>query len=114
MGIARELREAKLAVVCLTIFLAAGSLHWRGKSSKHHISSRFHFYILHLHTLTMPGPSVHHPSLNATFTGIVREEQGTQIHQFLGIKYASVPSRFERAEPVGDFEGAVVDATRYG
>lgn len=62
----------------------------------------------------MSAPSVHHPSLNATFTGISREQQGTQIHQFLGIKYANVTSRFERAEPVEGFEGAVVDATRYG
>lgn len=62
----------------------------------------------------MAVPDVQHASLNATFKGILREEQGTPIHQFLGIKYASVPARFEKAEPVDGFEGAIVDASKYG
>jgi carboxylesterase type B len=62
----------------------------------------------------MANPDVHHAALNATFKGILREEQGKKIHQFLGIKYANVPARFEKAEPVGGFEGAIVDATKYG
>lgn len=62
----------------------------------------------------MSAPEVHHAPLNATFKGIERFDQGQPIHQFLGIKYASVPARFERAEPVESFAGAVVDATKYG
>jgi carboxylesterase type B len=60
-----------------------------------------------------PSPEVHHSALNATFKGIQRDERGP-VHQFLGIKYASVPGRFEKSEPVNDFAGAVVDATKYG
>jgi len=62
---------------------------------------------------TMATPEVHHSALNATFKGTQRDEQ-VPVHHFLGIKYANVPARFERAEPVNDFSGAVVDATKYG
>ncbi|KAJ5541066.1 Carboxylesterase type B [Penicillium frequentans] len=62
----------------------------------------------------MSDPEVHHAPLNATFKGIERNDEGLPIHQFLGIKYASVPARFERAEPVESFAGAVIDATKYG
>ncbi|KAJ5127999.1 Carboxylesterase type B [Penicillium atrosanguineum] len=61
----------------------------------------------------MATPEVHHATLNATFKGIQRDGQ-VPVHQFLGIKYASVPARFEKSEPVNDFAGAVVDATKYG
>ncbi|KAJ5097943.1 hypothetical protein N7532_004944 [Penicillium argentinense] len=64
--------------------------------------------------LAMTGPEVHHPMLNATFKGIKRDDQDTGVYQFLGIKYARVPARFERAEPVEGFGGAIVDSTRYG
>lgn len=62
----------------------------------------------------MSDPIVHHAALNATFKGILRNSQSTPVHQFLGIKYANVPARFEKAEPVTGFEGTVVDATKYG
>ncbi|KAJ5924556.1 Carboxylesterase type B [Penicillium verhagenii] len=62
----------------------------------------------------MAAPEVHHASLNATFKGIERNYEGLPIHQFLGIKYASVPARFEKAKPVEGFAGAVIDATKYG
>ncbi|KAJ5647856.1 Carboxylesterasetype B [Penicillium lividum] len=62
----------------------------------------------------MSATEVHHASLNATFKGIERNVGGVPVHQFLGIKYASVPARFERAKPVDIFRGAVVDATKYG
>lgn len=65
-------------------------------------------------TATMSDPEVHHAPLNATFKGIERNDEGLPIQQFLGIKYASVPARFERAEPVESFAGAVIDATKYG
>ncbi|CAG8360535.1 unnamed protein product [Penicillium salamii] len=55
---------------------------------------------------------IQHPGLNATFKG--RRNQSTSVDQFLGIKYASIPARFERAEIVNGFDGAVVDATEYG
>lgn len=62
----------------------------------------------------MGTPEIQHAALNATFRGIQRDDQTVPVHQYLGIKYASVPVRFERAQPVSGFEGAVVDATRYG
>lgn len=62
----------------------------------------------------MAAPEVQHAALNATFNGIQRDDQGVPVHQYLGIKYANIPARFERAEPKSGFEGAVVDATRYG
>ncbi|KAJ5674413.1 Carboxylesterase type B [Penicillium maclennaniae] len=61
----------------------------------------------------MAPPEVHHATLNATFRGIQPDGQ-VPVHQFLGIKYASVPARFEKSEPVNDLAGAVVDATKYG
>lgn len=62
----------------------------------------------------MPVPEVQHKTLNATFQGCESNTEGVSVHKFLGIKYASVQSRFERAVAVDDFAGAVVDATRYG
>lgn len=62
----------------------------------------------------MSSPSVSHPTLNATFKGIERNYEGAHMNQYLGIKYASIPARFERSEPVEDFAGAVVDASSYG
>ncbi|KAE8415056.1 Alpha/Beta hydrolase protein [Aspergillus pseudocaelatus] len=62
----------------------------------------------------MSAPQVSHHTLNAEFKGTARKIGETAIHQFRGIKYASVPARFERAEPVDNFNGASVDATQYG
>ncbi|KAJ5638601.1 Carboxylesterase type B [Penicillium herquei] len=62
----------------------------------------------------MSSPEVHHTALNATFKGIERNDKGSTVHQFLGIKYASIPARFEKAEPVDQFGGQVVDASKYG
>ncbi|KAJ5159473.1 Carboxylesterase type B [Penicillium canariense] len=59
-------------------------------------------------------PEVAHQALNAIFQGSQHDEDGVSVHKFLGIKYASVPARFERAVPVANFAGAVVDATKYG
>ena len=89
--VARELRSALLAV-CLTS-------NWCPCLAKAAI---------------MPVPEVQHKTLNATFKGCESNYEGVSVHKFLGIKYASVPARFERAVPVDDFAGAVVDATRYG
>ncbi|KAJ5453568.1 Carboxylesterasetype B [Penicillium daleae] len=62
----------------------------------------------------MLAPEVQHKTLNATFRGCESNEEGAIVHKFLGIKYASVPARFERAVPVDTFAGAIVDATKYG
>ncbi|KAF7590640.1 hypothetical protein BBP40_002588 [Aspergillus hancockii] len=62
----------------------------------------------------MTTPQVHHRTLNTVFKGVQRKVGETAIHQFRGIKYAKVPARFERAEPVEEFHGAIVDATQYG
>ncbi|PYH42293.1 putative carboxylesterase [Aspergillus saccharolyticus JOP 1030-1] len=62
----------------------------------------------------MASPQLHHSGLQATFTGIERETNSITVHEFRGIKYASIPARFERAQPLKTFAGATVDATRYG
>ena len=62
----------------------------------------------------MSAPQVSHQTLNAEFKGTARKIGETDIHQFRGIKYANIPARFERAEPVDSFNGASIDATQYG
>ncbi|KAJ5239074.1 Carboxylesterase type B [Penicillium chermesinum] len=62
----------------------------------------------------MPNPQVHHERLDATFDGISRDDGNTVVNQFLGIKYGTVPARFEKSVPVDTYRGAVVDATRFG
>lgn len=60
--------------------------------------------------------SVQHPELGATFNGVVEELYGEKINKFKGIKYADIPARFERAQPVTveQFNGKTIDATKYG
>ena len=53
---------------------------------------------------------IQHIGLNATFKGRRLSES---VDQFRGIKYASIPARFEKAELVNSFD-VVVDATEYG
>lgn len=62
----------------------------------------------------MAAPSIRHDKLNATFVGTVVESHSEKIKVFRGIKYASVPGRFELSRPIDDWEGKVVDATKYG
>ncbi|KAG2420509.1 hypothetical protein HFD88_000121 [Aspergillus terreus] len=57
---------------------------------------------------------VQHDGLSATFNGTQKAVDGVVIDQFLGIKYADIPARFERAQPVTGFGGAIVDASNYG
>ncbi|CAL5873113.1 uncharacterized protein PFLUO_LOCUS7382 [Penicillium psychrofluorescens] len=59
-------------------------------------------------------PGLHHRKLNATFKGIQRDDEDTPVHQFRGIKYASIPGRFEKALRVDNFEGRIIDASKYG
>ncbi|KAL4920053.1 Alpha/Beta hydrolase protein [Aspergillus aurantiobrunneus] len=62
----------------------------------------------------MAPPQVHHEALQATFNGTETQCDGTAVNHFRGIKYASIPGRFERAKPVGSFGGQVVDSSRFG
>ncbi|KAJ5295812.1 hypothetical protein N7508_010633 [Penicillium antarcticum] len=62
----------------------------------------------------MAAPEIQHEGLNATFKGIQRDDQNVPVHQFLGIKYATIPARFEKAETVNTFNGALFDASKYG
>ncbi|KAF7122327.1 hypothetical protein CNMCM5793_000284 [Aspergillus hiratsukae] len=62
----------------------------------------------------MAAPQVQHQGLQALFTGVRRDFNGVVVEQFRGIKYAKIPARFERAQPVESFDGGVVDATKYG
>jgi carboxylesterase type B len=60
--------------------------------------------------------SVHHAQLGATFNGLVVDSYGEKISKFKGIKYANIPARFERAQPVTaeQFNSKTIDATKYG
>lgn len=60
--------------------------------------------------------SLHHPQLNATFNGVQTESAGIKINKFKGIKYAHIPARFEKSQPVSaeELNEQTVDATQYG
>ncbi|KAJ5083398.1 Carboxylesterase type B [Penicillium angulare] len=62
----------------------------------------------------MSTPEAVHATLDVTFKGIARDGEHVPIHQFLGIKYASIPARFEKAVPVEYSVETVVDASKYG
>lgn len=64
--------------------------------------------------MTTPLPQVHHSGLGATWKGVERTSNGISVSQYRGIKYASIPGRFERATPVDKYDDDVVDATRFG
>ncbi|KAL1972988.1 hypothetical protein VTN31DRAFT_6530 [Thermomyces dupontii] len=57
----------------------------------------------------------HHPS-GATLLGQTITVDGIPINAYRGIKYGTIPARFERAHlaPLEEFRGHTVDATRYG
>jgi hypothetical protein len=61
----------------------------------------------------MAAPQVQHQRLQALITGVRRDFNGVEVDQFRGIKYAIIPARFERAQPVRGPMG-IVDATKYG
>jgi hypothetical protein len=62
-----------------------------------------------------PGPQLPHPLLATTFEGVEHplSTLDTRIHQFRGIKYASVPARFRQSKPFTSY-GPVTDASRHG
>ncbi|KIP10837.1 hypothetical protein PHLGIDRAFT_65050 [Phlebiopsis gigantea 11061_1 CR5-6] len=64
----------------------------------------------------LPGePVVLHEKLHTTFSGVVHpiSTQEATVHQYLGIKYASVPARFRQSK-LHTVYPPVTDATRYG
>jgi len=60
-------------------------------------------------------PVVRHTTLKTTFTGLqhVLSTAETPIHQYRGIKYASVPARFRQSRLFTSYRSST-DATRYG
>lgn len=58
---------------------------------------------------------LHHPSLNTTFYGVQHSVSSPDIpiHQFRGIKYASVPARFHQSILCSSYP-PIVDATKFG
>lgn len=59
-------------------------------------------------------PQIHHDSLQTTFTGTSQTDNGSTVHSFRGIPYATIPARFERSQLIQKFDEPAVDATRYG
>ncbi|KAL4803410.1 Alpha/Beta hydrolase protein [Aspergillus unguis] len=62
----------------------------------------------------MAPPQIIHNALNATFTGVQTQSDGIAVNHFRGIKYASIPGRFQRAQPVTSFGGKTVDSSKFG
>jgi len=58
---------------------------------------------------------LHHVILNTTFAGIEHpiSTPETPIHQFRGIKYASIPARFLQSKLFTSYP-PLADATKYG
>ncbi|KAF5389993.1 hypothetical protein D9757_003878 [Collybiopsis confluens] len=65
--------------------------------------------------VTVFEPELHHISLDSVFRGVEHSlsSPDTPIHQYRGIKYASVPARFRRSKVFSSYPPAV-DASRYG
>lgn len=60
-------------------------------------------------------PIMLHEKLHTTFHGLVHpiSNEQTAVHQYLGIKYASVPARFRQSKLFTSFP-PTTDATRHG
>ncbi|KAF9069511.1 Carboxylesterase [Rhodocollybia butyracea] len=60
-------------------------------------------------------PELHHIVLDTVFRGVEHSisTTDTPIHQYLGIKFASVPARFRQSKVFSSYS-PVVDASRYG
>ncbi|KAI0684906.1 carboxylesterase [Cytidiella melzeri] len=60
-------------------------------------------------------PIMFHEKLHTTFSGVVHPISNEQVavHQYLGIKYASVPARFRQSKLFTSYTH-MTDATRYG
>jgi hypothetical protein len=60
-------------------------------------------------------PVVRHTTLKTTFTGLqhVLSTAETPIHQYRGIKYATIPARFRQSRLFTSYRSST-DATRYG
>jgi carboxylesterase type B len=60
-------------------------------------------------------PVVRHTTLKTTFTGLqhVLSAAETPIHQYRGIKYATIPARFRQSRLFTSYRSST-DATRYG
>ncbi|TFK99878.1 Alpha/Beta hydrolase protein [Pterulicium gracile] len=64
---------------------------------------------------THPSPQLVHSSLRTTFTGVIHPKStpDCSIHQYRGIKYASIPARFRQSVLFNSYpEGT--DVTRFG
>lgn len=60
-------------------------------------------------------PVVRHTTLKTTFTGLQHtlSSPETPIHQYRGIKYATIPARFRQSKLFTSYRSST-DATRYG
>jgi hypothetical protein len=60
-------------------------------------------------------PVVRHTTLKTTFTGLQHtlSTAETPIHQYRGIKYATIPARFRQSKLFTSYR-FFTDATRYG
>jgi hypothetical protein len=61
----------------------------------------------------MSKPTIKHPGLSSTFTGIFPKPSDEEVWAFLGIKFGVIPARFNQAVLNEEFP-AEYDATTYG
>lgn len=71
--------------------------------------------IFKVHDSLQSEPVMVHEKLHTTFSGVVHPISTEQaaVHQYLGIKYASVPARFRQSRLFTSFP-PTTDATRHG
>lgn len=71
--------------------------------------------IVQNHLQSQPYPKLHHVVLDTTFCGINHPAStpDAPIHQYLGIKYASIPARFRQSKLFNSYP-AITDASKHG
>lgn len=65
--------------------------------------------------MSQPYPKLHHVVLDTTFAGISHavSTPDTLVHQYLGIKYASIPARFRQSKLFNSYP-TLFDASKHG
>jgi len=71
--------------------------------------------IVQHHNLSQPYPKLHHAVLDTTFCGInhLASTPHASIHQYLGVKYASIPARFRQSKLFNTYP-AITLASKHG
>lgn len=55
-----------------------------------------------------------HPSLNATLQGLQTSHNNIALQHYRGIRYATIPGRFQKATAIENWDNVNIDCTRFG